>query len=99
MKFVIANPNLPWDWYGLSQNSNLTMDFVIANPDLPWNWYWISKNQFGFHSQKLKKKLAIELIHNKMHDWLYLPNTKDSRIGIMLRLGIKPIGHTSLYNP
>lgn len=39
-----SNNPLPWNWVGLSQNPNITLDFVINNLDKTWNWYYVSKN-------------------------------------------------------
>jgi hypothetical protein len=36
--------NKPWDWYGLSQNPNITWEIVQTNPDIPWKWYRLSRN-------------------------------------------------------
>ena len=43
-KFIQDNPEKPWDWYGISENPNITMKIVLDNPDKPWNWDWISCN-------------------------------------------------------
>src|SRR3954466_13707696 len=37
-------PDKPWDWYGLSQNPNITWQAILDNLDKPWNWYYISHN-------------------------------------------------------
>ena len=39
-----ANPDKPWDWAGLSENPNITMEIVLANPDKPWDWEYLSYN-------------------------------------------------------
>ena len=44
MKDVLENPDKPWDWHGLSWNSNITMNDVLENPDKPWDWYGLSCN-------------------------------------------------------
>ncbi len=51
---VNSNPKFPWCWgsnnsqgtnsYGLSANSNLTLDFVKSNITRPWNWIDLSSN-------------------------------------------------------
>ena len=28
---------LPWDWYGISENINLTMEMIKNNPDKHWD--------------------------------------------------------------
>ena len=37
-------PDKPWNWYGISQNPNITWDIIVANPDKPWNRDGISQN-------------------------------------------------------
>ena len=37
---VRKNPDLPWDKYGLSWNSTLTVDDIQSLPDIDWNWNW-----------------------------------------------------------
>ena len=44
MKFIEKNPDKPWDWEGISSNSNITMKFIEKNPDKPWDWEGISSN-------------------------------------------------------
>ena len=41
---VTRYPEKPWDWYGLSSNSNITWEIAQANPDKPWNWARLSAN-------------------------------------------------------
>ena len=35
---------MPWIWYGISQNPNITWDIIINNPDKPWRWCGINQN-------------------------------------------------------
>jgi hypothetical protein len=42
---VLAYPDKPWDWDGLSVNPNITFDHVLAYPDKPWDWDGLSENQ------------------------------------------------------
>ena len=44
MQDIRNNPNLPWDYYRLSYNKNLTCDFIKDNIEKPWNWWLISRN-------------------------------------------------------
>jgi hypothetical protein len=41
---VQANPDKPWDWRGLSRNTNISWDIVKAHPDKPWDWERLSIN-------------------------------------------------------
>ena len=34
----------PWDWYVISENSNITMTDILNNADKPWKWSYISRN-------------------------------------------------------
>jgi hypothetical protein len=44
MDFFERHPDKPWDWYGISRNSNLTMDTVELLPDKAWDCDGISRN-------------------------------------------------------
>ena len=44
MDMINNNPNINWNRYGISSNSNLTMEMIIKCPISWWNWYDISKN-------------------------------------------------------
>ena len=44
MSDVVAHPDKPWDWNGLSRKSNITMSDVDAHPDKPWDWNGLSRN-------------------------------------------------------
>ena len=41
---VLTHHELPWDWYGLSSNPNITFDIILTHLDKPWNWNYISLN-------------------------------------------------------
>ena len=38
------NPDMPWNWEGISMNNNITTDDVRNNIDNPWNYTWLSSN-------------------------------------------------------
>jgi hypothetical protein len=44
MEYVAQHPEHPWDWDGISYNSNLTMEYVVQHPEHPWDWNRISWN-------------------------------------------------------
>ena len=44
MDIIRENPDKPWDWYGISNNPNITWDIIQENPDKDWDWYSISCN-------------------------------------------------------
>ena len=35
MEMILAHPDKPWDWGGISRNPNITMEMILANPDKP----------------------------------------------------------------
>jgi hypothetical protein len=43
-EIVKDNPDLPWDWDGLSGNPNITWEIVKSNLDKPWSWVGLSWN-------------------------------------------------------
>jgi hypothetical protein len=38
------HPDKLWDWYGISENPNITWEIIQNHPEKPWNWYGISQN-------------------------------------------------------
>jgi hypothetical protein len=44
MEDVHAHPELPWDWFTLSQNPNVTIQDVLAHPDKPWALIGLCRN-------------------------------------------------------
>jgi hypothetical protein len=42
---ILNNPNKPWDFNGLSQNPNITINIIKDNILKKWNWIHISKNK------------------------------------------------------
>ena len=44
--FIIENPEpeIRWNWHGISSNSNITWDIIQNNPEKPWDWDGISRN-------------------------------------------------------
>lgn len=45
--FIEENPDLPWDWYAISQNVSLTPDFIernVGNVLRNWDWCGLSRN-------------------------------------------------------
>ena len=44
IKYVLRNPQLPWDWEGLICNPNVTMKFIEDHPKLPWNLKYVTGN-------------------------------------------------------
>ena len=33
-----------WNWFGISQNSNITWKNICENPQLPWDWISVGEN-------------------------------------------------------
>jgi hypothetical protein len=38
---------LPWNFYAMSSNPNLTMEFVRKHKNKPWNWKELGKHEFA----------------------------------------------------
>jgi hypothetical protein len=55
MKDVLGNPDIPWNWTGLSYNPNITIEHVLDNPDKDWNWSRLSENKFGWTPTPITK--------------------------------------------
>ena len=41
----LQNPNIPWNWWTLSSNPNITWNIIQAFPDKKWDWYSVSCNE------------------------------------------------------
>ncbi len=54
------NPDLPWDYTGLSYNKNIPLDYIKNNLDKIWNWKYISQ-----------RVTYEELINNPNLPWNY----------------------------
>ena len=66
MKLLEKYSNKPWDWEGISQNPNITVDFIEKHPDFYWDWYGISVNS-NINIEKI-----IEKYPNKNWNWYSL---------------------------
>jgi hypothetical protein len=40
--FILAHPEKPWDFRGVSQRPDLIIDHVLAHVDKPWSWYHLT---------------------------------------------------------
>ena len=85
-KLLIKYPDKPWNWKYISQNPNLTMEMIEKNSDKPWDWKYISDNTFNYIKKQKKRNL---LIWGYVFRWLLLPITRDGKLGISVRLGMK----------
>ena len=54
-KRYLKNLNLPWEWYGVSENQNLTIEFVKKHKDKDWDWEEIAKNSFNGEKEKFEQ--------------------------------------------
>ncbi len=39
---IQKNPEMDWDWEGISSNLNITWEIVQKNIEKPWNWSMLS---------------------------------------------------------
>lgn len=56
---VIDNPDIPWDYRGLSYNPNITWDIILENIDKPWSWFMLSYKK-GLTADIVKKCIDKE---------------------------------------
>lgn len=42
MEVVLALPEKPWDWHGLSNHPKVNMAVILAHQDKPWDWQKLS---------------------------------------------------------
>ena len=52
IKYIMDNKHLPWNYYNLSLNENLTLDDIKNNPDIHWNYSNLSRNRMGYQKSK-----------------------------------------------
>ena len=54
----------PWNWVGLSYNTNITFDIIENCIDKPWSWEWLSRNTMtkckNEYVEKQISKIRIE---------------------------------------
>lgn len=81
--FITNNLDKPWDWYCLSQNSNITFDIVLKNPDKPWDWHRLSGNPNITFDIVLKNP-------DKPWDWTWLSGNPNITFDIILQNPDKP---------
>jgi hypothetical protein len=41
---IINNPDIPWDYGGVSENPNVNWSVVVNHPDLPWDYPSLARN-------------------------------------------------------
>ena len=54
-------PEKPWDWCGISQNPNLTMEIIEKHIDKIDFWR-LSENKLTFENTRMKKKEGYMLL-------------------------------------
>ena len=61
-QFINDNPNNSWDWNGISDNSNITMEFINEYQYEDWDWYVIS----------MHPNITIEdILNNPKNPWCW----------------------------
>jgi len=58
MEMILAHPNLPWNWYWVSRNPNLTMDAV----DLGLGWSFPVGENYRMISPEQEKKTNVQIL-------------------------------------
>ena len=58
--FLRELPGKDWNWFRISNNSNITWNIIEENPDIPWNWFMLVVIVF----LKKKKHLYLKNIKN-----------------------------------
>ena len=58
--FIVKHIYENWQWKGLSQNPNITMDIVETNPDKPWDWFMLSYNKFTKEKEMFKLRVKYQ---------------------------------------
>ena len=43
-QYILDNLNLPWNWFNLSRNENVTWELIQKYPNLPWDYQGLSGN-------------------------------------------------------
>ena len=87
-----SNPDKHWVWSSLSYNPNITWKIIQNNQDKPWDWYFLSYNNFNYvKKQEIKRNKAAQIIQNGCHNWLWKPITKDGKLGINVRIGLRAL--------
>ena len=51
-EIIQANPDYPWNWYGVSCNPDITWEIIQANPDKDWDWMCLSDNTMSKEKEK-----------------------------------------------
>ena len=44
INYIKKNPELPWNWEGISENISLTYEFIQENLDKNWSHYYLNIN-------------------------------------------------------
>ena len=62
MQDVLTYPDLPWNFYMLSENPAITLDDISRNTNLPWIWSRIYTRSFREEKKQLEK--GIQQVFN-----------------------------------
>jgi hypothetical protein len=84
IRLIDENPDISWDWSGLSRNPNITWNVIQNNLHKPWNWRYVSCNP----------NITWEIILNNINKpwyWDALSHRKDITIDILKQLTNKPL--------
>ena len=78
-EIVQANPDMPWNWRGLSANPNITPGIVQANLHKDWDWCKLSNNKFSKYKfplpvMKRKAKEQSDKIRKELIEKVFAPH-------------------------
>ena len=92
-EFIQETPELKWQFYHFGSNPNFTCKTYLLNlRKIAWDRYLIFENNFEL-PLKIKQEKAARLIQRNCMRWLTLDVTRDGKLGINVRLGLKELGN------
>jgi len=88
MDIVVANPDKPWDWNGLSFNPNITWVIIEAYPDKPWDWGRLSCNRFTKEKEMFELRVKHQrFVQENLFDEFVKAYMHPTRINKLLSMG------------
>jgi hypothetical protein len=76
---IITHPCIPWDYYWMSRNPNLTAEFIRNNMDKKWDYNALSSNHFKKHVRYVARKPQPKEIIEELQEKFDIPPNVDKR--------------------